>query len=79
MTKATAQTYTKESGKWVKGFYNTDSESVYKNLTDALISKKICGCRYIKKIERVNRYDGTQRITIYYDNDVKVEYIIPTH
>ena len=72
--KATA--FIKESKKWVENWKTTNREVVYKKLLDDLISKKINACRYILRIERVNLYNGYERITVYYDNDVKTEYII---
>jgi IS1 family transposase len=71
-----ATTFVKEFKKWNVSWETTDKEVVYKKLLDDLISKKVNACRYILRIERVNLYNGYERITVYYDNDVKTDYII---
>ena len=75
-TQVKATTFIKEHKKRVENWQTTDREVVYKKLIDDLISKKINACRYIIRIERVNLYNGYERITVYYDNDSKTEYII---
>lgn len=72
-------TYTKNGGKWEKTNERTDKAIIYEFLAQELIAKKINCCKYIRKIERVNRYDGFARVTVYYDNGVKNEYIIKAH
>ena len=54
-------------------------EDIYMRLCNALIAKKLNECRYIKSIKRRNNYDGTQEITVTYDNAVRNIYTIPTH
>lgn len=56
---------------------NMTTEEIYKRLADAVIAKKVCGCRYIKSIKRRNNYDGTCEITITYDNRVRNIYTVP--
>lgn len=63
-------------GNWHVCHVVTNREDIYRSLADDLISKKICGCLYIKRITRRNNYDGTQTINVYYDNDVMREYIV---
>ena len=52
-------------------------EEIYTRLCNELIAKKVNSCRYIKSIKRRNNYDGTQEITITYDNEVRYIYTIP--
>jgi hypothetical protein len=68
--------YTKEGKKWVEARTTTDAVEVYESLSRDLINKKINQCTYITSIQRVNLYNGTQRITVRYCNGVKSEYII---
>lgn len=71
-----ATTYTKEGKSWKECHETTNPEAVYKKLLDDMISKKLNACTYIRKIEKVNLYNGFNRITVYYDNGVKTDYII---
>lgn len=68
--------YIKHGKKWDVTVEFTDALTVYKHLTDDLISKKINCCLYIKSIKRINLYNGFQKITVYYDNGCKAEYIV---
>lgn len=68
--------YTKIGKNYEKTLEITDALTVYKHLADDLISKKINACLYIRLIKRINLYNGYQKITIYYDNHVKAEYIV---
>lgn len=68
--------FTKEGKKWIESRTVTDAAAVYESLARELINKKINQCTYITSIQRVNLYNGTQRITVRYCNDVKSEYII---
>lgn len=68
--------YTKEQNKWHESLEICDTLEIYQRLSRDLIAKKINACLYIKKIERVNLYNGTQKITIYYDNGVKAVYVV---
>ena len=74
--KVRATTYTKDGKSWKECHETTNPETVYKKLLDDMISKKLNACLYIRKIERVNLYNGFNRITVYYDNGVKTDYII---
>lgn len=67
-----ATTYTKAGGQWKECHETTNPEQVYKKLLD----KKINACLYIRKIKRVNLHNGFNRVTVYYDNGVKTDYII---
>jgi hypothetical protein len=68
--------YTKERNEWRESLEICDTLEIYKRLSSDLIAKKINACLYIKKIERESLYNGTQKITIYYDNGVKAVYIV---
>lgn len=68
--------YTKEGSKWVESRTTTDAVEVYESLARELINKKINKCTYITSIQRVNLYNGTQRVTVRYCNGVKSEYVI---
>lgn len=68
--------YTKIGKNYEKTLELTDALTVYKHLTDDLISKKINACLYIKSIKRMDLYNGFQKIMVYYDNNVKAEYIV---
>lgn len=66
-----------KNGKaWVVEFVDTDELLVYKSLTDDLIAKKINQCSYIKSIKRTQLYNGTQKITVVYNNDCRAIYEI---
>ena len=71
--------YVKEGRNWKESYTNTNPADVYESLSLALINKKIHSCSYIKSIKRVNNYDGTQSITVNYDNGVKTVYIVANH
>ena len=76
MDEVRATTYTKDGKQWEECHETTNPEQVYKKLLDDMISKKLNGCTYIRKIEKVSLYNGFNRITVYYDNGVKTDYII---
>lgn len=71
--------YVKEKNKYIETITQTDAAQVYEYLAHDLIAKKINACRYIKSIKRRNNYDGTQQITIIYDNNTKAEYTVKQH
>jgi hypothetical protein len=68
--------YTKEGKTYKESHTTSDTLTIYQRLTENLISKKINSCTYIRSIKRMNLYNGFQRITVYMDNGVKIEYII---
>ena len=49
---------------------------IYDSLTKDLIAKKLNKCTYIKSIKRIPLYNGFQRITVTYDNDVRRIYTV---
>jgi len=71
--------YTKEGRTWKESYTNNNPADVYESLSLALIAKKIHSCSYIKSIKRISNYDGTQTITVNYDNGVKTVYIVANH
>lgn len=54
----------------------TNELTVYKDLTNDLINKKINKCSYIKSITRGTYYNGFDWIKIKYNNDITRCYII---
>lgn len=68
--------FIKKGNNYEQTHQTTDTVEIYKGLNHILISKKICGCSWVKSIKRVNLYDGNQKITVYTDNGCKYEYII---
>lgn len=66
----------KEGKKYVESMRQTDPATVYEYLSKELIAKKINQCTYIRSIKRQNNYDGTQNITVTYDNNVRAIYTI---
>ena len=68
--------YVKENNKYIETYATTDAETIYRRLTEELISKKINCCKYIRSIKRENLYNGFQKITVQETNGIKAEYII---
>ena len=79
MKQISLTNYIKSGKTWIESGHYTDPAVIYERLSDALIAKKINCCSYINGIKRNNNYDGTQTITIYYCNDVKAVYVVPSH
>ena len=53
-----------------------DVTEVYKSLANDMISKKLNQCTYIRSIKRIPLYNGFDKITVSYDNDVRRIYTI---
>lgn len=68
--------YIKDGKNYIETYTTTDALIIYQRLTNALISKKINDCKWIRSIKRVNLYTGYQKITVFENNDCKSEYII---
>ena len=68
--------YIKENNKYIETYSTTDPETIYRRLTEELISKKINCCKWIRSIKRVCLYNGFQKITVLQNNGCKSEYII---
>lgn len=80
MTKEISRTTeVKKSGKYVAEHTITDEKEVYEELALAMISKKINNCSWIKSIKRTPLYNGTQKITITFDNGCRNIYIVADH
>lgn len=73
------QVYVKNGRNWELSHTTTNAAEVYKDLADALISKKINACLYIKSIKRIPLYNGLQRIDVLYTNDTKVTFTVADH
>lgn len=71
--------YVKEGREWKQSHTTTNAAEVYKDLADALISKKINCCLYIKSIKRIPLYNGLQRIDVLYTNETKVTFTVADH
>lgn len=69
----------KNGKKWDVEFFDTDELSIYQSLTNDLIAKKINQCTYIKSIKRTPLYNGTQKITVVYDNNCRAIYEVKDH
>lgn len=71
--------YNKDNGKYEKtpSFQMGPERAtdIYKRLADELISKYINKGLWTRSVKRINRYDGTQEITLYQDNG-KLVFII---
>jgi hypothetical protein len=68
--------YTKDGKTYRESYTIDDKFTVYQRLTEDLIAKKINACTYIRSIKKMNLYNGFQRITVYMDNGIKIEYIV---
>jgi hypothetical protein len=66
----------KNGKKWEVKNEITDVYNIYKNLAGDLIAKKLNACTYIKTIKRQSNYDGTQTITVTYNNDCRSVYTV---
>lgn len=66
----------KKNGKYIETFRDENAASVYEWLASDLISKKINGCTYIRSISRTPLYNGFQKITITYTNNVRNIFIV---
>ena len=58
---------------------NENRAEVYESLARDLVNKKLCSCTYIKSIKRVSLYNGYEKITVTYDNNVRCVYVIESH
>lgn len=66
----------KNGKKWEVSTVITDTTAVYESLSCDLINKKLNNCNYIKTIKRTPNYDGTQSITVNYNNDTRAVYTV---
>ena len=68
----------KEGRKHVETWRSTDPVEVYKRLSNVLVSKKLCGCTWVKSIKRVQRYTHVE-IIVTYDHGWRDIFTIPAH
>lgn len=68
----------KEGRKYIETWQSTDLAEVYKRLSNVLVSKKLCGCTWVKSIKRVQRYTHVE-IIVTYDNGGRDIFTVPTH
>ena len=66
----------KNGRNWEVHHVETDAAEIYEALARDLIAKKLHKCTYIKSIKHVCNYDGTQTITITYDNNCRSIYTV---
>lgn len=60
---------------WVTQFASEDKAHLYEQLSNALVSKKINCCSYIKSIKREQHYDYV-KITVTQDNGHRAVYYL---
>lgn len=60
-------------------YHSEDKAQVYEDLAHEMISKKLCGCSYIRSITRKQMYNGFIKITVTYDNGDRRIYTINDH
>lgn len=68
----------KQGREFMTTWQSDDPAEVYKRLSNVLVSKKLCGCTWVKSIKRVQRYTHVE-IVVYYDNDGRDIFTVPTH
>ena len=76
---ATRTVFIRDGKNWVKSGENgyiMTGDQVYKMLYADMKAKYLWKCTYITRITRLNNYDGTATIKVFYDNGVMVKYIV---
>ena len=68
MEKINVRFEEKQGREYVETWTTDDKTQVYEDLTHELISKKICGCTWIKSITRKQLYNGFILVIVQYDN-----------
>lgn len=63
----------KQGREYVETYRETDRAAVYESLAEDLVRAKLCGCTGYR-FARHNNYDGSQTITVGYDNGVRRRY-----
>lgn len=72
--------FEKKTGRnYEQTWSSEDKERIYEDLAHELISKKLCGCSYIRSITRKQLYNGFIKITVTYDNGDRRIYTINDH
>ena len=66
----------KKGNIYTDSVFCDDVHMVHEYLMHDLIAKKLNCCSYIKSIRRVSNYDGTQNITVTYDNNCRRIYTV---
>lgn len=61
----------KENGKYKETYRTEDPETVYKDLAQIVIAKKIDCCTWVKRIKKTCNYDGTYTYEVLQDNGHK--------
>lgn len=68
----------KVNGKYDKTYTETNERDIYTSLANDLIARYVTKARYVKRVIRKPRYDGTDEITVYYENGIRSIYIVAT-
>lgn len=68
----------KQGRNFVTTWRSDNAEEVYKRLSNVLVSKKLCGCTWIKSIKRIQRYTHVE-IVVSYDHGGRDIFTVPTH
>jgi hypothetical protein len=55
----------------------TDATTVYHHLSEDMVYRFIHKSPMVRRIKRVNNYDGTVTIVVTYDNDHRKVYVVP--
>lgn len=76
MYRATKYVYQKKSKRKWELTITVDGDEVFRDLCNDLMTKKIWNGKSVRRILDRSNYDGTRTVTVYYDNDVKSEYIV---
>ena len=61
----------KKGSKWETVYTLTNKEDIYKELSDAMVTKYLTKASWIKSIRRTQNYDGTITVTVNYDKDLR--------
>lgn len=65
----------KSNGKWQTTYTSEDKAIVYERLANALVSKKLNCCSYIKSIKRIQMYTHVE-IVVTQDNGFRTIYYV---
>ena len=68
----------RRAGAWFTTYEDSNELNVYRNLSAALIAKKLNKCGYIGSIKRVQKYTHVEIITNFTDG-TRAVYIVPAH
>lgn len=64
------------NGMYRETYYTEDKLSVYEELSNRLIAKKIDHCKWITSVRKVSLYNGFEKIYVSYDNHTRDIFIV---